>query len=227
MAENQGSKSLWVLEDDTDSQDILSDLLASDYKLKFFDGVEPFSKALSSDEKPDLVLADLRLGNQNFNDWLSSGPKRLNVPFIVVSAVDDQKTLRELFEAGARDYLLKPFRASELMVKIERALSGNQESPKQKMLYRLDNLGLKIVVGDRQSAPLTSKEFQLMSLFLDAPDNRLLRTDIVQKLWNGVRVSSKTLDVHLFNLRKKTEVVGLKINFIAPLAYEVVKVQVD
>jgi DNA-binding response OmpR family regulator len=60
----------------------------------------------------------------------------------------------------------------------------------------------------------------MMSLFQASGESEVSRTTILEKIWGNVTVSAKTLDVHLFNLRKKIAEVGLEIVFVQPSSYQ-------
>jgi DNA-binding response OmpR family regulator len=70
-----------------------------------------------------------------------------------------------------------------------------------------------------RSAPLTSKEFQIVVLLQKATDHRLSRSDLVHGIWGQQKVSNNSLDVHLFNVRKKLSPLGLEIVFRPPNFY--------
>ena len=218
-------KSVWVLEDDLDLQSIYSELLTFRFDLKFFDTVSGFAHALTHEpRKPDLLIADLRLKDSTFTKFLETKAPLLqenSIEFFVVSTIDEEETLRKCFDYGAVDYLTKPFRNSELVVKVERFFAIPPISQAaQKSWFQINPVTLNVTLFDKSSPPLTSKEFQMMSLFQGAKDNVLDRNEIITAIWKEVRVSAKTLDVHLFNLRKKLEVADLEINFLPPNRYQ-------
>lgn len=79
------------------------------------------------------------------------------------------------------------------------------------------NLYSSTIAWEREmSQQLTPKEYRILSLFMNAPANRLKRDEIYESLWMSYKVSAKTIDVHLSNLRKKIALSGLKIRFETP-----------
>ena len=217
-------REIWVLEDDEGCQFVYEQILGLRYVIRFFSKLQPFIEALRH-ERPRLfsVLADLRLPDGNFLNLLESQDVDLlrAVPYMVVSSYDDLEALKVCFHSGAFDYITKPFGKNELLVKIERMMdmhanvhqivqSGNVIADSE--TFTVSNCGIK-------SAPLTSKEFQIITALTRAVRHELARQDLIYRVWGDTRVSTKTLDVHLFNLRRKIHPIDLEILFIAPNLY--------
>lgn len=228
-------KKIWVIEDDTGLQFVYGEILGVRYDLEFFDTLAKFRERLKNrTENPDLMIVDLRLPDGSFLDLLveSESEHLLSMPFLIVSSVDDIDALRICFEEGAIDYISKPFGKSELLVKIERifdrpkqhtappkvSTSSQRRSPE----FRLDPETLSVMMGTAQSTPLTSKEYQILSVLYAAPGNELPRDQIVERVWQKTKVTGKTLDVHLFNLRKKLAHIGVALVFQAPHSFRLV-----
>lgn len=212
----QKSYSIWVLEDDPGSRFVYAEVLALRYNLSQFGSVKEFAEALrtarASNSKPDLVVADLRLPDDTFLNFMDNGEgKELmqGVQFVVVSSVDDIDALRFCFSNGAVDYITKPFGKSELVVKVERLFSSNGGTND----VSVDLTSLSVVFGKARSESLTSKEFQIMSLLQQNGSSGLSRAEIVGAVWGTVKVSSKAFDVHLFNLRRKLAPLGIEVRF--------------
>lgn len=203
IAEN---KSIWILEDDKGCQFVYEQILDFRYNTTYLDSISELREKVSSmDEKskPALVIADLVLKDGNFLNFLStdSSDKMFDIPFIVVSSIDDIDALRFCFNEGALDYLTKPFKKNELLVKIENALSNQQKAfvEYEKSVLTID--GVKV-------EGLTSKQTQLLSLFANSQNRIVNRNDILEKVWGDTTVHPKTVDVHLYNLRRKLHPYG-------------------
>jgi DNA-binding response OmpR family regulator len=213
------SHKVWVLEDEADARDIYKDILGESYSLIFFESLSALRGQLKTThvggQLPPLLLADLRLPDGHFLDCFHEQGLLDGLNVVVVSSLDDMKTLKDCYAAGALDYLTKPFSKNELLVKIERLLTtktggGCELDPIKHVLRR----------NGHSTPALTSKEFQMMSLFQSSGESEVSRTTILEKIWGNVTVSAKTLDVHLFNLRKKIAEVGLEIVFVQPSSYQ-------
>ena len=125
--------------------------------------------------------------------------------------------IRTCFDNGASDYIYKPFGKNELLLKIERILAEN-------IVRRpLDNLSIDSktfkVSNGKTSVSLTTKEFQIISLLFNSKGLTVNRTELMSKIWNKTDTGSKTLDVHLHNLRRKIMPLGLKIVHRHPYEY--------
>ena len=198
-------KKIWILEDDSGCQFVHEQTLANNYDLTFFPTISSFQAQLESDvEKPSMIIADLMLDDGNFMTYLNTGKDKslLEIPFIIVSSIDDIEALRFCFEEGAVDYLTKPFKKNELLVKVEKITSTpRSNSPIIK--------NSKSVSFDGSTVEnLTSKQKQLLSLFVDSPERTVSRNDILENVWGGTAVHPKTVDVHMYNLRRKLHEYG-------------------
>ena len=166
------NKEIWILEDDKGCQFVYEQTLDHRYKTRYFTKIADFQEALSSTEhNPALIIADLMLDDGNFMTYLNdSKDNRLVVtPFIIVSSIDDIDALRFCFMEGALDYLTKPFKKNELIVKIENILSGSAKQTNSVQSHKTMNL------DGHEIESLTSKQKQLLSLF------ELSRTRSVQR----------------------------------------------
>lgn len=204
------NKSIWVLEDDKGCQFVYEQTLDHRYTTRYFERLDAFSEALentSTDELPQMIIADLMLGDGNFLNFLTNSKDSniLNIPFIIVSSIDDIDALRFCFKEGALDYLTKPFKKNELLVKIENVVSG----PARPSLASSGHK--KVSIDGINIDNLTSKQKQLLSLFLDSRDRTVTRDDILERVWGRTNVHPKTVDVHLYNLRRKLHTVGYMI----------------
>ena len=217
-------KNVWVLEDEEGARYVYENVFGDQYALKLLSSVEEMRAALSKG-KPDLMLCDLRLPGESFLSFLES-PEASHldgIPFLVVSSLDDTEALRKCFAKGALDYITKPFGKGELLVKTEFIL--NRPAPQALGPYskprglRIDPSTMRVHHDDSTSALLTAKEFQILSLLQQAPQHTVSRNEIVQKVWGNVKVGSKTLDVHIFNLRRKLNPIHVEISFGPPNQY--------
>lgn len=76
-------------------------------------------------------------------------------------------------------------------------------------------------IGMRQSAPLTSREYQILSVLDSRFPEATTRDQIVSSVWGVMRVTAKAFDVHLVSLRRKLKAVGIKIQYSAPCQYSI------
>jgi DNA-binding response OmpR family regulator len=229
---------IWVVDSDEASRALYDAVLGLRFDVQAFTAMSTFAGALEgAPAAPDFVIAELRLDDGSFLDFLAdeAASTRLgSVPFMVVSAYDDLDAMRLCFGRGARDYLVKPLGANELRCKIERFLvpgqppsrrSGGEPGSASSLKlcgssnFVLDSTSLTVANKAKVSAHLTAKEFQIMSLFERAAGHPLAREQLVARLWGEVKVNEKALDVHISNLRKKIGDLGMTIEFMPPRSY--------
>ena len=191
---------IWILEDDESCRDILELTLGKSFNLIFFPSLILFYEHLDNPVRktPVMMLADLNLEDGNFVDFLESKRRdeiSRDIPLTIISADDDADTLRQCFKLGVHDYLTKPFKRNELLVKVETQLAkSNVYVGKIKTFIEVD--GNKI-------EGLTTKERKLFNLFI-ATDPRIIdREQILKEVWGGRQVHPKSVDVHIYNLRRK------------------------
>jgi two-component system response regulator MprA len=173
------------------------------------DGLKGLS--LARDNPPDLVILD----------WMMPGLdglevcKRLraadDVPILMLTARDGVSDRVVGLDAGADDYLVKPFEFEELMARI-RALLRRSKSASPKILQFED---LKLDTGTRQASrgdrliELTAKEYVLLELLMQHPRQVLTRELIFDRVWEyDFGGESNIIEVYIRYLRQKTESAG-------------------
>ncbi len=162
----------------------------------------------------DLAIIDLMLPHENgFEITRAIREKNITLPILVLTARQDVQDKVRALDAGADDYLTKPFSIEELLARV-RALLRRPEKllPSQLKVgdLELDSSSRKLLVHDREVA-LTLKEFNLLEYFMKHPNHVLTREQIYDQLWDFASNSlSNIVDVHVKNLRKKIESRGRK-----------------
>lgn len=190
-------KKLWIIEDMEDLQPIYRHIFeGNEFELTFFKSFIEFKRAhMNEKNHPDLIIADIMLEDGHFFKLLNESDITLNIPYLVISSSDDLETIRTAYHAGAIDYLLKPFNQNEIRAKVERHLHNieerNQESSKS-----LEALNLDL-------ADFTNKEIKIIESFNIKEEKTLHRNEIVKVIWKNIAIHPNTLDVHIYNLRKK------------------------
>jgi len=210
-------ETLWILEDDSDCRGYYDKVFSSRYDVEFIHSFSEFEKILASIKKrPDLVIVDLMLGGVNFVNFLKTIREtggKFELPFVVVSSLDDKETLRFCFDMGAIDYLTKPYKKNELIVKVEKTLNQLRSEKSSGKEFEIDGQ----VIDN-----LTTKQEQLLSLFVDSIDRKVSREQILDKVWNKTSVHPKTVDVHLYNLRRKIQPHGYIIKSLRNEGWELI-----
>jgi DNA-binding response OmpR family regulator len=182
------------------------------------------------DIKPDLVVLDLGLPDIDGIDvcrHIRAEHERL--PIIILTARRDELDIVEGFEAGADDYLTKPFRLSELLARIRARLRAVTTDRFESDDITVDVAARRAWQGDRELG-LSTKEFDLLAELVRYAGIVVKREHLMDTVW-GTEFpgSSKTLDVHIAWLRRKlgddpsapryvTTVRGIGYRFESPTA---------
>lgn len=175
-----------------------------------FDGEE--AVRLAHDDSIDLILLDLMLPKTDGFTACRQIRSFSNVPIIMLTAKSEDVDKILGLEYGADDYITKPFNIREVTARIKAILRRINPAPKgddSKVMVSgsimLDYNFRRAIVGDR-SIELTSKEFDLLELFLKNPDRVYTREQLLDILWGiGYPSEERTIDVHMRRLREKIE----------------------
>jgi two-component system, OmpR family, KDP operon response regulator KdpE len=165
------------------------------------------------DWHPDLVITDLSMPNLNGIELCRRLRKVSTVPIVVLSVKGEEKTKVEALDAGADDYVTKPFGMDELLARIRAALRRTSElqtdDPASPVLeagdFRVDLEARSVTVGDRQ-VHLTPKEYDLLVYLIRHPGKVLTHRTLLTAVWGGNYVEqTEYLRVFIGQLRKKIE----------------------
>ncbi|MGE0172366.1 MAG: response regulator transcription factor [Oligoflexales bacterium] len=210
------AKSIWVVEDDKYAQSFYNDILGPQYLVSMFDDLNSLRRGLTQQALPDLLIADLHLPDGSFLNFFGekSADAIRSLPFMVVSVLDDVDAVRNCFREQARDYISKPFPRAELIAKVERIFNGRELDQIQVDVdyqIKLHPTSLTISHNGKRSEELTAKEYKIVALMLKAPGRSLAKQSIKHHIWQGAKVSRRSLDQHLLHIRQKITPLGLEI----------------
>ncbi len=175
-----------------------------------FDGEE--AVRLAHDDTIDIILLDLMLPKMDGFTVCRTIRTFSNVPIIMLTAKSEDIDKILGLEYGADDYITKPFNIREVTARIKAILRRVNPTPKgdrDKLIVsgdiRLDYNFRRVTVGDK-TIELTSKEFDLLELFLKNPGKVYTRENLLDIAW-GVDYPGdvRTVDVHIRRLREKIE----------------------
>ena len=168
--------------------------------------------ARAADYNPDIVLLDLGLPDMDGLDVTRRLREWSNVPIIVLSARGQEKDKIAALDAGADDYLTKPFSTGELLARIRVALRHAarlaDNSPQPVFIVgdlRVDLAGRHVFVGDKEMH-LTPIEYKLLTVLVRYAGRVLTHQQLLKEVW-GPHHTQDThyLRVHLAQLRRKIE----------------------
>ena len=167
---------------------------------------------LITQEHPALVLLDLGLPDADGISVIKSVRGWSSLPMIVLSARGEEKSKIEALDAGADDYLTKPFGAGELLARIRGALrraarpSGEHEDHTFRFGQVHGDLALRRVFVDQDEVKLTKLEFDLLALLVRNRDRVLTHHYLLKEVWGpGSANEPHYVRVFMANLRKKLE----------------------
>lgn len=173
------------------------------------------------DWKPDLIVSDLQMPEMDGIELCKEIRKISSVPIIVLSVKGEERTKIEALDAGADDYVTKPFSIDELMARIRAAL---RRIPAEKMTEEtsvieagdfLINLQTHQAFVRGEEKKLTPKEFDLLVYLLKNSEKVITHRTILAAVWGGnFTEQNEYLRVFLGNLRKKIEINPSKPQYI-------------
>lgn len=161
-------------------------------------------------EHPDLILLDLTMAGMDGHQFLRDVRQEHSVPVIIITEREDETGTVPGMEPGVDDYVIRPFRMRDLLARIRAVLRRGGDGAEKNAVLRAGKITLNlaahtVTVGDRP-VTLTPIEFDLLAVLMRAQGHTLTRADIARQLANGTfSGSSRTLNVHICNLRDKIE----------------------
>lgn len=175
-----------------------------------YDGLS--GKKLALNNHYDLIITDIILPKMDGLDLCKEiRQTKPDTPIIMLTALGTTDDKVEGFDAGADDYLVKPFEMRELLVRIRALLKRNSKSANSTgfILKFVDlemNLHTKIVKRNNIEINLTPKEFKLLEYLIQNPERVLSRVEIAEKVWDThFDTGTNFIDVYINYLRKKID----------------------
>ncbi len=222
MPENNAKRILLVEDDATISDLIAYNLRRAGYEvLQEHNGRSGLQRALNS--AIDLVLMDLMLpGLDGITASREIVRRKPDLPVIMLTARSERETMLEGFDAGADDYVTKPFDIELLLRRIEARLrrtpagipmthGGGAPATVETGDLVLDRDAHVIRTG-RGEVALNPKEYDLLELLMSRPGHLFPREEIVERVWQHKYLpTSRSLDVHVRRLRTKLEQVQAEV----------------
>lgn len=179
-------------------------------------------------ERPDLILLDIMLPDE---DGLSILKKIRafdnDTAIIMLTAKDSEFDKVTGLDLGADDYIAKPFGMSELVSRVNAVLRRYQNRSDNEKIYRIGELAVyparRIAELSGKELALSYKEFELLTMLLEAEGKAVTREELFTKIWGEFYGESRTLDVHIRNLRSKLGTAGNYIQTVKNVGYKIGK----
>lgn len=206
-----------VVGDDDETEKTIVNLLDADGHSSIWcrHGMEPLAEYANS----DAILLDLTLQDADGLELLRVVRRVSTIPVLVLSGSADESLTVQAFRAGADDYLVKPIRERELLVRLDVALrrawrldgypppaSPGLISPVVEVQDVTVDLGARLVLAAGSPVTLTRIEFNILALLIRNAGRAVSREDILQEIWQDAaptKSRGRTLHVHMASLRAK------------------------
>ena len=199
---------IWIVEDDRDITDLVTAYLRREgFDLEVFHKGEAMVERLG-DTLPSLFLVDLSLPDSDGITLTRKIRATTNRPILLVTGRGGLEDRVKGLDAGADDYILKPFELAELSARVRsnlRRVAPEERTPKSARLegFELDGVAGSLRYSERE-VPLTDKEASILGYLLSNPDREIPRDEICLFLngnnWDG---ADRSLDVYLCRIRNK------------------------
>ena len=241
-----------IIEDDRDLNNLLKFTLESTHNYKvvsFFDGNNALENILAI--APDLLILDVmlpgRTGTEILRDVRATASLS-GIPVVLLTAKSQESDKVDGFEAGADDYITKPFSPRELLLRVTALLRRTQQlkdvsfssapavvaqpnrapdklTLSEEKFMRIANLAIypelfRVTVDDEPVA-LTSTEYQLLLYLVQRQDRLQSRDSLLQKVWGYEgTLNTRTVDTHVKRLRQKLGSAGQLIETVHGFGYQ-------
>lgn len=215
-----------IVEDEVDIADlVMFNLQRAGYEvLKAHDGIRGTEMAIA--ERPDLIVLDLMLpGRDGYSVFreVRRDARSSHIPIIMLTARAQTEDRIQGLEAGADDYLTKPFSPKELVLRVNAILKRSEAPPGAVEFeygpFRFDKNAVRFYL-EKEPVDLTSTEFKLLLYLCERAEKTQDRNDLLRTVWGySDEVHSRTLDTHMKRLRQKLGSHGAWVETVRGIGY--------
>lgn len=217
---------IYCIEDDSNIRELIDyTLTQSGFKFTGFESAGEFEDKIAS-EKPDLILLDIMLPDKDgmkILKELRSHPETKSIPVIMLTAKSGRMDKIKGLDAGADDYITKPFDVLELISRIKAVLRRIEKKSSQ-ITYKniIMNVERRQVFVDSEGISLTYKEFELLHMLILNEGIVLERDKILNSIWGfDFEGKTRTVDMHIKTLRQKLMDAGNYIETVRNVGYRI------
>jgi len=197
-----------IIEDDMYINQMLGDLLtrAGHSVLSAYSGTEGLMHVKA--EQLDLILLDLMLPGKMGEDVLKEIRQMIQIPIIVLTAIDDEDSTVSLLKRGANDYVTKPFNNEVLLARIEVQLRNVVPATTEikKLQFKDLTLDLELFQGylDGHPLDLLNREFEILKVMLENPKKVFSKNNLYESVWQEDFLGNdNVINVHMSKIRTK------------------------
>lgn len=217
---------IYCVEDDSNIRElVVYTLNTTGMQARGFEDGNSFMEALAS-ETPELVLLDIMLPGEDglvILQKLKGSVKTKDIPVIMVTAKGNEYDKVMGLDAGADDYVTKPFGMMELVSRIKAVLRRTKkDEPDEEYVFENLKMDLKRhqVYVDGRSVALTYKEYELLRKLMKNQEIVLTRDKLLEDIWGYDYIGeTRTVDVHVRTLRQKLGTGGEWIQTVRGVGY--------
>ena len=222
---------IYIVEDDSEIREMEAYALkSSGFDVNAFDCGKSMDEAVKACV-PDLFILDIMLPGEDglcILKRLRAQENTRNVPVIMITAKTSELDKVKGLDAGADDYIAKPFGVLELISRVKALLrrSGglNADSGEQKSVSLggvVIDEGKRAVTAAGENVELTYKEYELLKLLVSNPGLVYSRQQILEKIWGiDFKMDTRTVDMHIKTLRQKLGACGAIIQTVRNVGYK-------
>jgi DNA-binding response OmpR family regulator len=155
----------------------------------------------------DIALVDVGLPQMDGLELVRRVRLESTVPIVIVTGRSDEASRIEGLEAGADDYVVKPFLMGEMAARVRAHLRRARGFELEQSVLRTGSIELDLAarrcLRDGHEVMLTRREFDLLGALLRYPGRIHTREQLLELVWGGDEITPKTVDVHVASLRRK------------------------
>lgn len=219
-----------VIEDEQDIRDLISFQLKTEgHNVLLADSVDKAITIVERTEKVDLFIIDWMLpgvmSGLEFTKKLRAQKKYQETPIMMITALTQPDNIVAALDAGADDYITKPFDLNVLQARVRVQLRNNDKAekvPEENLDFGLMKIELSKcrVVVEKEEVFLTSTEFKILSMLAQKPGHVFTREQFINNIQGeNIFVTGRTIDTHIAGLRKKLGSAANMVETIRGIGY--------
>ena len=221
----QSNRKLLVIEDDAEIRTMLGYLIMKNGYALYEAADANEAEEIISNQKPDLIILDWMLPGMSGIEYARVLRKNIytkDIPIIMLTAKSGESDKVRALDAGADDYITKPFSSNELLARIRAAMRRIEDDEDSLSLevngLVIDLKGHRVLAHDREIS-IDPTEFRLLKFFVSNPDKVFSRAEITDQIWGqDASVDAQTVNVYIRRLRKSLRPYGFE-SFIQTVRY--------
>ncbi len=222
---NGSMKTILVVEDDEYIRDgLVSMLVQEGYAVRDCGTVSEAMAALR-ESPPDMAVLDVVLPDGNGFELCQAIRRTMSFPILFLTCRDEEVSTIRGFESGGDDYVMKPFRVRELLLRIQSLLRRSADSggTSGTLAFRdicLDAVGRTVTRGGC-AVNLTPNEFKVLHVLMANVGRTVTRQTLLERIWDvdEAFIDDNTLSVHVSALRRKLGTSGMYVRTVRGVGY--------